>query len=593
MEALKKAKTTRLSFSKKMIIIYTFFVLIPACTLIYLYYLKSSSIIETEVTNSLLQTLKQSNINISNKLNNMADISNEIFLDTRVQDFVSDYNNNNIPVQLIEVKNVKDMIISLTNKRENYKIKLYINEKKIASGEKINFFSVKDIMGKSWYDKIVQHNGGIFWTGVYKENHIDIGEVNIISCARILKHSFNYNDNDGVLLIDIPESNISSILSGINIGEGVYVIDKAGEIVSHKDKSKLGTQSLNSKELEYVNSSSSGIEKINKDGRDIFLVYQTVNATGWKMVAEMDSKDIIKTNTVFNNISTFVAIIVTFIVVVFGIFLLFTHVMEDMNKQVKTLVDEIEKGGVSIIDENINNSSSGDLTRLGKNVYNMMQKVKNLMEESYQAKIREREAQLHALQAQINPHFLYNTLDSINWMAIKIDSKEISFMVNSLAKYFRLSLSKGKDIVSIKDELELINVYLTIQQVRYKGAIQFEFRVEESVENYNIHKLTLQPIIENAIIHGIQKNKNRSGLIVIEAKKIDQDIIFTISDNGVGMNEEYIDKVLSNIPNGKEGSYGLYNVNERIKLYFGDEYGINIYSEELVGTKVEIKIKAM
>lgn len=264
-----------------------------------------------------------------------------------------------------------------------------------------------------------------------------------------------------------------------------------------------------------------------------------------------------------------------------------------MNKQVKNLVDEIEKGGVSIIDENINNSSSGDLTRLGKNVYNMIQKVKNLMEESYQAKIREREAQLNALQAQINPHFLYNTLDSINWMAIKIDSKEISFMVNSLAKYFRLSLSKGKDIVSIKDELELINVYLTIQQVRYKGAIQFEFRVEESVGNYNIHKLTLQPIIENAIIHGIQKNKNRSGIIVIEAKKIDQDIIFTISDNGVGMNDEYIDKVLSNIPNGKEGSYGLYNVNERIKLYFGDEYGISIYSEELVGTKVEIKIKAM
>lgn len=327
MEALKRVKTRRLSFSKKMIIIYAFFVIIPACTLIYFYYLKSSSIIETEVTNSLLQTLKQSDINISNKLNNMADISNEIFLDTRVQDFVSDYNNNNIPVQLIEVKNVKDKLNSLTNKRENYKIKLYISEKKIASGEKINFFSVKDIVDKSWYDKIVQHNGGIFWTGVYKENYIDIGEVNIISCARILKHSFNYNDNDGVLLIDIPESNISSILSGINIGEGVYVIDKAGEIVSHKDKSKLGTQSLNSKELEYVNSSSSGIEKINKNGRDIFLVYQTVNATGWKMVAEMDSKDIIKTNTVFNNISTFVAIIVTFIIVVFGIFLMFTHVM--------------------------------------------------------------------------------------------------------------------------------------------------------------------------------------------------------------------------------------------------------------------------
>jgi Putative regulator of cell autolysis len=113
------------------------------------------------------------------------------------------------------------------------------------------------------------------------------------------------------------------------------------------------------------------------------------------------------------------------------------------------------------------------------------------------------------------------------------------------------------------------------------------------VESYNIHKLTLQPIVENAIIHGIQKNKDRSGTITIQAKKYNEDIVFTISDNGVGMDSEMVDRVLNNLPNGKEGSYGLYNVNERIKLYFGEEYGIRIYSEKGRGTKIEIKIKAM
>jgi two-component system sensor histidine kinase YesM len=566
----------------------------PFCVLIYTYYLKSSSIIETQVTNSLLQTLEQSQINISNKLYSIADISEQIFMDERVKKFVGIENNTNVPLQIKEVKELRTMFNNFADKRYDYRIRMFVSNKKIVSSEKVNFFSVEDAAKEEWYKKVVDSKGRIVWIGTHSEEYIDTGKTNVISCARVLKHSYNYDDNDGILLIDVPERNLANIILGIKLADNnVFIVDNSGKVISHVDSSTLGSNLLTTEEIQYINMDSAGIKRINKNGRDIYLIYQEIDATGWRLVAEIDVKDITKTNLIFNNISMLVLIIVAFTVFVSGIVLMFIYIMKSMNKQVKNLVNAIEKDGVYYIDESITNASQGDLTRLEKDVYNMMQKVKSLMEESYQAKISEREAQLKALQAQINPHFLYNTLDTINWMAVKINAEDIRFMVNTLAKYFRLSLSKGKAIVRIQDELELVNVYLTIQHKRFRGAIQYEIKVEKEVEEYNIHKLTLQPIVENAIIHGIQKNNDRSGVILIEAKKEAEDIIFTISDNGVGMDNEMVHKVLSNLPNGKEGSYGLYNVNERIKLFFGEEYGIKIHSERGIGTKVQIRIKAM
>lgn len=289
----------------------------------------------------------------------------------------------------------------------------------------------------------------------------------------------------------------------------------------------------------------------------------------------------------------FMLILITFVAFVSGIFLLLAHIVADMNKQIRKIVDGIHQEGIDILEEGAEEYRNGDLTQLEQNVYCMMKKAKEFMEESFQAKLREREAQLKILQAQINPHFLYNTLDAINWMAIKMEAVEISSMVNSLARYFRLSLSKGEYAVSIQDEIELAKAYLTIQQMRFKGAIVSEFIIEQGLEAYKMPKLTLQPIIENAILHGIQKKQNRDGKIRIEVKKVEENICFWITDDGTGMEQEVINKILHKLPEEKQASYGLYNVNERIKLYFGNEYGIYISSEKGIGTTVKILIKAV
>jgi two-component system sensor histidine kinase YesM len=192
-----------------------------------------------------------------------------------------------------------------------------------------------------------------------------------------------------------------------------------------------------------------------------------------------------------------------------------------------------------------------------------------------------------ALQAQINPHFLYNTLENINWMAIRKNAPEISSLVTTLAKYFRLSLNKGKILVSIEDEIELIKTYLAIQNARFDGGLDYEINIDPECKNYSIPKLTLQPIVENSVLHGILKKPEKSGNITIETQFQEDELLIIITDNGVGMEQERVAQLL----NSQQSShYGLFNVQERLKLYYGEKYGMRIASIPGQGTTVTLHL---
>ena len=201
-----------------------------------------------------------------------------------------------------------------------------------------------------------------------------------------------------------------------------------------------------------------------------------------------------------------------------------------------------------------------------------------------------RKAQLDILQSQINPHFLYNTLDLIIWMARNKRKDEIISIVYSLTKLLRISLSKGSDIISLEDEITHIESYLTIQSIRYKDVIHYKIKVPDELKPYRIPKLTLQPIVENAIYHGL-KETAEGGTIFIEAQETDNTLLLIVQDNGRGMDpskEKSINDMFLN-PAMKFG-FGLNNVNERIKLHFGKDYGIEVSSQINVGTEVKIRI---
>ncbi|MCR5669688.1 MAG: sensor histidine kinase [Butyrivibrio sp.] len=203
-----------------------------------------------------------------------------------------------------------------------------------------------------------------------------------------------------------------------------------------------------------------------------------------------------------------------------------------------------------------------------------------------------RKAEFELLQAQINPHFLYNTLDAIVWSAEAGNQKQVVKMVGSLSEFFRSSLNKGKEIVTIREELMHVRSYLEIQQIRYQDILSYDIDVPESLFNCRIPKITLQPIVENALYHGI-KNVRGGGKITLEGKDLGDDFVIKISDDGIGMDADRLNEVRKGLTDSDPDAgeiYGLYNVNQRIKMRYGDEYGLTIDSTYEIGTMVLVRL---
>ena len=256
-------------------------------------------------------------------------------------------------------------------------------------------------------------------------------------------------------------------------------------------------------------------------------------------------------------------------------------------KELSQVTDEIAKGNLSV---RANVNTGVEATALSNSMNTMIDKINELLEQVTTEQIRLRKAEFELLQAQINPHFLYNTLDAIIWLAEAGEQKRVVGMVRNLSVFFRTSLNQGKDINSIKEEMLHVKSYLEIQHVRYQDILSYDIEVPEALYIYSIPKITIQPLVENALYHGI-KNKRGMGHISIRGEAGEKDFTITVTDDGIGIDETRLRQVQSGIQNkvltGKD-FYGLYNVCERIRLNFGEEYGIFIESVYGEGTSVRV-----
>ncbi len=258
-------------------------------------------------------------------------------------------------------------------------------------------------------------------------------------------------------------------------------------------------------------------------------------------------------------------------------------------RKLSEVTDQVAKGDLSV---HFEARSGMEVSRLSDSLNTMIDKINELLEQVTTEQIRLRKAEFELLQTQINPHFLYNTLDTIIWLAEAGKQREVVSMVGSLSEFFRTSLNQGKDIIPVREELQHVKSYLEIQQVRYQDILKYEIQVPGELDRYLIPKITIQPIVENALYHGI-KNKRGLGRIRISGRREEGGLIIQVEDNGIGISEERLrqvrDKIQYRVPSGKD-IYGLYNVNERIRLNFGEEFGISIESSFGEGTVVGIHL---
>lgn len=268
------------------------------------------------------------------------------------------------------------------------------------------------------------------------------------------------------------------------------------------------------------------------------------------------------------------------------------YIPATITRPIKTLsevTNQVAKGDLSIrADVDV----GAEVKVLSDSLNSMIDKISDLLDQVTREQIRLRKAELELLQSQINPHFLYNTLDTIVWLAEAGQQSKVVSMVGSLSDFFRTSLNQGKDIISIKEELLHVTSYLAIQQVRYQDILEYEITVPDELNSYEIPKITLQPLVENALYHGI-KNKRGLGKITITGTLYDTYLELKVIDNGIGMTEERLRQVEESLVTKSIDDadiYGVYNVNERIKLKFGDDSGLSFTSTYGEGTEVIIKL---
>jgi len=399
----------------------------------------------------------------------------------------------------------------------------------------------------------------------------------------------NTGDYAGTLMVDLNYELIEEICEEVELGSQgyVFVINETGEIVYHP-RQQLIYSDLKTELIDSVLTLKNGNIFLTLDSEDVLYTVHTSSNTGWTLVGvsyidEMNSyKNQLRTIYILLGILGFSLLILLSI-------LLSSRISRPIEK-LRESMKEVERGNFDI---EIAVDSTNEIQELAQDCKIAIKKIKELMDQNEHDQDIKRKNELKALQAQINPHFLYNTLDSIIWMAECGQNEEVVDMTTALAEFFRLGITKGSEIVSVRSMIDHIRNYLTIQKMRYKNKLDYRLEVDPDIYSYRTLKLLIQPIVENSIYHGL-KEKKSGGWIQIKGRKDGDLLIFEIEDNGVGISEESFEDLLENRSESKTGSgVGLRNVQERIKLFFGDEFGLTYKSIPGKGTIFTLILPAL
>ncbi len=395
----------------------------------------------------------------------------------------------------------------------------------------------------------------------------------------------NMKDGEGEELqvfMDIRFSNIASYVDDVGIGQHGYcfIQDTEGNLISHPQQ-----QLIYSGLKEEMTGELKSLPDGSHTRSNVIYTIHTLENCNWRVVGVSYVDELI-TGRVEGMVRICVILLLLVLVTAVLVGILFSRLFAMPAKRLTGAMEAFEQEAENFQFVTVRGTS--EISALSDSFGHMVVRIQELMEQVRQEEITLRKTELNALQAQINPHFLYNTLDSIAWMCEEDRTKEAVEMVNALARLFRISISRGHELITLEREVEHAKSYLKIQNYRYKNQFTYEFDVEESCLSYLCNKITLQPIIENAIYHGIDRMVEE-GCIQIRIEEEETAIRMTVTDNGVGMSEEQCKEILHREA-GERTGIGIKNVNDRIRIYFGEEYGLHITSELDEGTCVEIRI---
>lgn len=518
--------------------------------------------------------LIQANKNIENKLDTYARISDLIYLNSTLKGYLTqDYRTGSIEDAYYYINNYFGNILISYPGISSVTVYSYNN-----TLPKDKYY-IKDmntsVLTDKWYIRMKFSSGNVVYGGTFKDSSNNY----VFTLSRYLNDG-NFYYPYGILRMTIQENQLYSLIEKPGNQFVNYLIDAEGNVISCRDKSLLTHSIYDILDINAGMISGSGRLTINHKGQRMLMAYRYMD-NGWKTISVIPYDNFIASARVTASFVFFIFLLslTLAVILIYMLSKLFTKRIDIMVKQVTST----QLGHFDVDFKDIGNDEIGKLSNAFSN---MNRKLKYLIEEVYKKELQKNQAEMNVLQEQINPHFLYNSLASISSLALRNNDKMVNEMASLLGKFYRLSLSKGKNIISLSDEIELTKYYVQIQKIRFQSLINVIFRVDESLLNYKTLKLMLQPFIENSINHGIWDDE-KSINIIIKLYREKGNIVLEVVDDGMGMTEDTYKGLLDEIELQK-GGYGIKNVNKRIKLNFGDTYGVTIFSRLGIGTQVKI-----
>ncbi|MDR4945161.1 sensor histidine kinase [Neobacillus cucumis] len=558
---------------RKIILLALFSALIPLLVIGPFTFIYFNKVIENKVSTTINNFLNIVDWNINAFGSNVENLSNGIFLSNEIHAYLT---HKKIDPMLYRLEtSTLENLNNITVVNNPYVNAIYVGNDnhgflKINRGERNLTNNIYQTIKKSnIYERLLNSQWQGEWLNgsnlelVKESNHSLLYGRNI--------RDLGTKEHVGVVLIVLDQSYFENMFKNSNPPGDILVLD-GGKILFDSSNKRFSSSQV--AKIIQGRGKSGTIKKV-MNGTNYFFNYHTNKKTNWDVVSIIPYKNIVYEVDQLRLITITLLVIALIVSLIIALFI--TRRITNQLSLLRIVTEKMEKRE-TVLGIHFNNED--ELGEIGNRIVHLYNWNNELTKRLYKSQIKEKEAELLALQSHINPHFLYNTLNTIFWMAEKLKAKQISKIAINLSKIFKLTLNDGNHITSVKNEMEQVKSYLDIQNIRFDHKIDYTFTIDPEIMEERIIKLMLQPIVENSVYHGLEHQE--SGTIMIEGKKQDDGLLFKILDTGNGFDMNEVD--ISN------KGYALKNINERLKLYYGKEYGLKIESEIGKGTTVYLKI---
>jgi len=562
-------------------------------------YNKSSEILTDEVVKNTSNLVEQTSTNINAYFEDIKFTVVYIATNQITADRIKNFSINSWPNKFDEQKRELELVSGILRVKSNIFDILVVSNaglKENALNQLIN--PQYDFFKQKWLtDALPENSHEIKFISLHPQDYYAVSEYDSMDegaetvSAVIMMDPSNIQGNTAFVMCDFELKNINSLIQSLKLQNGgiVSVLDDKGKIIFSSEDSLLG-KDIDSSDYNLIFNNNLGSVFKNTEKGSELVIYSTIKSSGWKVSATIPMSNIYSKSNKIREITFRTASVCIVLVILLSIL-----ISTGITKPLHRLIEYMKNAEAGKLDIKVIRTGYGEVAVLERQFRGMLERINTLIKDVYQTRLKQRDAEFDALQSQINPHFLYNTLQMIKAEAVINDDKKVSQMITSLGYLLRYVVYNKNEMVSLQDEVEYIKNYLYIFGQRFEERIEFKLTVEDDILKCKIPKLILQPMIENAITHGLIESCE-TGNINLDIKYINNncDVQIEIYDNGRGIEEKRLQQIISELNiRSDESSIGLKNVQERIKLKFGEAYGISIESKIGEYTCIKICIPAV